>query len=318
MLSPGDINTKKFEKSAFGYRVDDVDTYLTAVAEDYAKILHDNNELENKMVVLADRLEEYRKEENSLSAALLGAQKMSDSLLREAKDKAEQIISEANLKAQRLVEAAQKQVLFERNELVRVQREIGLFKSNLLNMYKSQMDLVRALPDGNRARPEQEAPAPREEKPARFVYDDVQEVEEVKAVEQPQPVIAFENAQPASAPVEPVKPAKPEPELPIQEAAQPQLPTKQPAAAGKGFVPNLADDDISTADYHNTYQGYAQKAAKPPVSSPSIKFEKEESEEVPLATEPAASRFGELKFGAAYDLKRDNSFGGNKSFRKKR
>ncbi|SDM90830.1 DivIVA domain-containing protein [Acetanaerobacterium elongatum] len=315
MLSPGDINTKKFEKSAFGYRVDDVDTYLTAVAEDYAKLLHDNNELENKMVVLADRLEEYRKEENSLSAALLGAQKMSDSLLREAKEKAEQIINEANLKAQRIVEAAQKQVLFERNELVRVQREIGIFKSNLLSMYKSQMDLIRALPEGNRARPEQEAPATREEKPARFVYDDVQEVEEVKAVEQPQPVIAFESAQPAAAPVEPVKQT---PIEPVQEAAQPQLAPKQPTAAGKGFVPNLADDDISTADYHNTYQGYAQKAAKPPVSSSSIKFEKEENEEVPLTTEPATSRFGELKFGAAYDLKRDNSFGGNKSFRKKR
>lgn len=315
MLSPGDINTKKFEKSAFGYRVDDVDSYLTAVAEDYAKLLHDNNELENKMVVLADRLEEYRKEENSLSAALLGAQKMSDGLLREAKEKAEQIINEANLKAQRIMEAAQKQVLFERNELVRVQREIGVFKSNLLNMYKSQMDLIRALPEGNRARPEHEAPAPREEKPTRFVYDDVQEVEEVKTVEQPQPVIAFENAQPAVTPVEPVKL---EPVEPVQEAVQPQLPPKQPAAAGKGFVPNLADDDISTADYHNTYQSYAQKAAKPPVSSPSIRFEKEENEEVPLAPEPAASRFGELKFGAAYDLKRDNSFGGNKNFRKKR
>ncbi len=325
MLSPGDINTKKFDKSAFGYKVDEVDTYLTTVAEEYAKILHDNNELENKMVVLAERLEEYRNEEKSLGAALLGAQKMSDSLLREAKEKAEQIINEANGKAQKLIESAHNQVLIERNELARVQREIGSFKNSLLGMYKAQMDLIRALPDANRPRSEQEVPAPKEEKPTRFVYDDVQEVEEVNPVEQPKaPTFSFSAP---AAPAAPAAPVKEEPKLSAPEVKKPEVPavapvqaapTKQPLTPAKGFVPNLADDDIGSDAYQGAYPPFPQKAAKPSTAAPSIRFEKEETDDVPLASDPSTSKFGELKFGAAYDLKRDGNFGGGKNYRKKR
>lgn len=314
MLSPGDINTKKFEKSAFGYRIDDVDQYLTTVAEEYAGILHENDELEKKIVVLADKLEEYREQESSLSAALLGAQRMGDKLIGDAKEQVAKIIGEANARAAKIVESAQQEVARERTELVRVQREIAAFKSKLLAMYSSQMDMIRALPDADRSRAEQPVaqPRPEPERPSRFAYNDVQEVEEVSTVEQPERM-TFEEA-PARA--EPPKQAAPlpEPERPAkpERTAKPAQPPR--AAAPRGFMPNLADDEIAQSTYQ-TPPAVQPKAARP-VFDMEIPFEENTGDDVPLAAEQRPSKFGELKFGAGYDLNRDGGYGTGK--RKKR
>ncbi|MFA9381412.1 MAG: DivIVA domain-containing protein [Acetanaerobacterium sp.] len=299
MLSPGDINTKKFEKSAFGYRIDDVNQYLTTVAEEYATILHENDELEKKIVVLADRLEEYREQEGSLSAALLGAQKMSDKLIGEAKEQVAKVIGEANTRAQKIVNDAQREVSRERNELVRVQREIATFKNNLLAMYTSQIDMIRTLPDADRKRRETPA-AKTEDKPAKFVYNDVQDVEEVKPVSSPdkgQGTFGDTSRQPVA--------------HEGKSASEPQKTVSSP----KGFMPNLADDDIADSAYQTPAAPPLPKG-KAPAFGIDIPFEEDATDDVPLAADPSGSKFGELKFGAGYDLDHDGSFGMGK--RKKR
>lgn len=321
MLSPGDINTKKFEKSAFGYRIDDVDQYLSMVAEEYAKILHENDELEKKIVVLADKLEEYRQQESSLSAALLGAQKMGDKLISDAKEQVANIIGEANARAAKIIENAQREVSRERTELIRVQREIAAFKSKLLAMYTSQMDMIRALPDADRPRNEQPEPAQPQEKPAKFVYSDVQEVEDVHPIDHPERMperMKFEDS-PEPAFAEPTRQAEPQPEPP--KFTQPEQPPKfaqpepqRPTTAPKGFVPNLADDEIAESSYHTP--PVAPAKTKKPMMGIDIPFEKDAADDIPLAADQPSSKFGELKFGAGYDLTRDSGFGMGK--RKKR
>ncbi len=310
MLSPGDINTKKFEKSAFGYRIDDVDQYLTTVAEEYAKVLHENDELEKKIVVLADKLEEYREQESSLSAALLGAQRMGDKLITESKEQVTKIIGEANARAAKIIENAQREVSRERVELVRVQQEIATFKNRLLAMYTSQMDMIKALPDADRSRQEQPAAQPQQDKSSRFVYNDVLEAEKVKPVEQPEPErMTFEDT-PEEIFTEPAKHYASEQEQPKYAQPEPQ----RPVSAPKGFVPNLDDDEIAESPYHAPPANPAK--TKKPVFGIDIPFEENAGDDIPLAADPSSSRFGELKFGAGYDLNRDGGFGSGK--RKKR
>ncbi len=312
MLSPGDINTKKFEKSAFGYRIDDVDQYLTTVAEEYAKVLHENDELEKKIVVLADKLEEYREQEASLSAALLGAQRMGDKLIVEAKDQVAKIIGEANARAAKIVDNAQREVSRERVELVRVQQEIAAFKSRLLAMYTSQMDMIKALPDADRSRQEQPVAQPQQEKPSRFVYSDVQEAEAVKPIQQPEPErMTFEDT-PEEIFTEPAKHVVAEKQPEPSKYAQPE--PQRSVSAPKGFVPNLADDEIAESPYQ--VPPVSPTKAQKPVFGIDIPFEENAGDDIPLAADPSSSRFGELKFGAGYDLNRDGSFGMGK--RKKR
>ena len=96
MLNPNEIANKRFDKvMGQKYRADDVDNYLAQVADSMNDLLEEKQELEKKLIVLADKLEEYKDDEESLRSALLGAQKLGDSVVRDAKAKARDILEDA-------------------------------------------------------------------------------------------------------------------------------------------------------------------------------------------------------------------------------
>lgn len=175
MLTPSDILNHKFDKAGvFGYRPDDVDVFLNEVAGDYAALLREKEELEDKLEVLAGKLEEYRADEESLRTALLGAQKLGDSIVKESKVKAEEILRDATIKSERAIEANQARLEREKMNLARLQKEVGSFRNRLLSMYKSHLELISALPSsGDAAAPAEEkeetsaAPQPQEPETAR-------------------------------------------------------------------------------------------------------------------------------------------------------
>ena len=94
MLSYNDIISYKFEKAGFGggYKPEDVDKFTMRLATDFQKLEAEKAELEQKLMALAQKVEEYREDEESLRAALLGAQKLGDSIIRESEQKAEQTL----------------------------------------------------------------------------------------------------------------------------------------------------------------------------------------------------------------------------------
>ena len=106
MIYPKDIKAKQFSKSFSGYKMEEVDVFLDEVAADYEKMLTDNAELIKKIEVVVAKLEEYRGNEESISNALLNAQKINEQVIREGKNKADLIIREATFKAERLVKNA--------------------------------------------------------------------------------------------------------------------------------------------------------------------------------------------------------------------
>lgn len=87
MIYPKDIKAKQFSKGFSGYKMEEVDVFLDEVAADYEKMLTDNAELIKKIEVVVAKLEEYRSNEESLSNALLNAQKINEQVIREARTK---------------------------------------------------------------------------------------------------------------------------------------------------------------------------------------------------------------------------------------
>ena len=106
MLTPETIASRRFDKQMGGYKQDEVEIFLQQVAAEYAKLLAEKEELEQKIEVLADKVEQYREDEDSLRSALIGAQKLGDSVIRESKAKADYIVREAKDKADRILENA--------------------------------------------------------------------------------------------------------------------------------------------------------------------------------------------------------------------
>ena len=147
MLGVKEIREKTFDKTfGFGYRMDSVDAYLAQAADSMQQMLENNADLEKKIEVLADKLTEYREDEESLRMALLGAQKLGDSVIRESKTKAEIIMREATIKSEAMIESARRKIELERESLEKLQDEVAVFKNRLLTLYKQHLEMISALP----------------------------------------------------------------------------------------------------------------------------------------------------------------------------
>ncbi len=171
MLTPSDIRNRRFEKGMGGYKVDEVHNFLNEVADQFESLIEEKEDLNHKLEILAEKLEQYREDEESLRAALIGAQKLGDSVIRDSKRKAEAIIAQATRKAEEIAQEARASIDKEAMALNRMQLEVARFKEQILTMYKQHIELIQAIPEA-------ELPAEVKDKP--FVAS-IGETVEVKA-----------------------------------------------------------------------------------------------------------------------------------------
>lgn len=147
MLTPDDIRNITFTKTMGGYKTVEVDTFIDQCADTVAALEKEKAELSKKLEVLADKLVEYRNEEDSIRTALLSAQRLGDTVVREANHKAGLILDDANIKAEKIVETARKNITDEEAELLRIRKEVSNFKSRMLSIYREHLALIDVLPD---------------------------------------------------------------------------------------------------------------------------------------------------------------------------
>lgn len=109
-MNAKDIITRRFEKAKFnGYKTEDVDDFLKEISGEYAQLQKEKSELERKLEVLADKIREYRDDEDALKDALLLAQKQGNAIVAESKAAAEKLQKEtADAIAKQIAEAKAK------------------------------------------------------------------------------------------------------------------------------------------------------------------------------------------------------------------
>ncbi len=147
MLSVKDINNKRFEQARPGYKTEEVDDFLREIARDIERYQRDKEESEKKIAVLVESVREYKKDEEALKDALIGAQKQSRTIIADAQVQADKILSEARAKAGEIIGSTKVQLEKEKRCLVKMQQEVSDFKANLLNMYKQHLEQITAIPD---------------------------------------------------------------------------------------------------------------------------------------------------------------------------
>ena len=168
MIKAKDINSQRFEKAAFGYKQEDVDTFLSEIAADYAQLMRDNEDINAKLQVLADKVRDYRKDEEAVKDALLIAQKEGHRVVQEAGDKAEEIIRNAKVESDRMVSEAttdtkkaidevKDELKREQKNLAYLQKQVSAFKKNLFDVYKSHLEMISSLPQSDDEDDEEES-----------------------------------------------------------------------------------------------------------------------------------------------------------------
>ena len=193
MISSEDVRRVTFEKAFQGYRRDDVDDYLKQVAQSMDELAAQNDDLQKKLVVLAQRIDQYRAEEDTLRTTMINAQRLGENVIREAKQKAAEIIRTANIKAEDREQRSRDDVELAKQEIVTLKSEADSFKRSLIEMYRKHINLINKLPDYT--------PQP-EDAPARPVQPAAEPVQAPVQTAAPveQPVMAAEPAYTPPAP----------------------------------------------------------------------------------------------------------------------
>lgn len=108
MLKPEQIRSHRFISAGRGtYEASDVDAFLREVSASYEQVFRENGDLVNKISLLAERVSQYKKDEDNIRRALLTAERMADKIQRDSQQSAQEQLDSAEKKAQELVASAQ-------------------------------------------------------------------------------------------------------------------------------------------------------------------------------------------------------------------
>lgn len=187
MLTVAEIKDVKFGRAMGGYKTEDVDVLLDKIEADYAAFERMIKEYELKIETLNSEIEGFKNSQSSIQNVLVSAQGLADKIVKEAKEKSEQIITQAQnsienitvrekelsaafeLKAQEqksalekelkaMIEDAQKkaqiitsgaeeQVKKQQMLFDKLRLEVASFKSDITSKYKEHIEVIAKIPD---------------------------------------------------------------------------------------------------------------------------------------------------------------------------
>ncbi len=143
--TPNDLDNMKFKKSFRGYDEDQVNGVLDNVIQDYELYIKENIELKDRISVLNEGIQHYKNIEESLQNTLIVAQQTGEEIKKNSYDKAENIVKEAEIRAQKIINDANQEVIRIRFEYEEMKKRLHLFKTKSETLILSQLELSKQL-----------------------------------------------------------------------------------------------------------------------------------------------------------------------------
>ena len=144
MITPLELENKRFAKQKIGgYSVSEVDDFLDDLTVEYGKLYKENLELKANQETLNNDVGQYKNIENTLQNTLIMAQKTADEIQEVAKQKAEQIIKDAELTARSTVEEINTQILMKQKEIEGLKKQFEVYKAKMESLLISQLEMLK-------------------------------------------------------------------------------------------------------------------------------------------------------------------------------
>ena len=143
MLTPLDIENKKFPKSIKGYNVDDVDDFLDELTVQYEKLYKENAEYKEQVESMKKDLEHFRSVEYTLQNTLVMAQTTAEDIKKIATQQAEQIIKDAQTNAKAAVDDLSRQEFELRVKMEETKKQFDMYKAKMEALLISQLELLK-------------------------------------------------------------------------------------------------------------------------------------------------------------------------------
>ena len=154
MLTPLDIENKRFQRGIRGYDVGEVDDFLDQMTEDYETLYRENEELKQKLEDAKKDLAHYKNLAQTLQSTLvmaqttaedikLNAQTSADDVRKNAQDRAEQIIRDAQSEARKATDEIAKEEFEIRKRTEELKRQFGVYRAKMESLLISQLELLQ-------------------------------------------------------------------------------------------------------------------------------------------------------------------------------
>ncbi len=136
-----DITSKEFKKGFRGYDMDEVDEFLEQIGESYEALYKENSSIKEKLSLMEENVNHYRKMEETIQNTLLLAQNAADQSRKSAQQESELIIKNANEASKRLLDKAHNDVIKINDEYEKLKNEFVMFKNKFKNFMQSQLEM---------------------------------------------------------------------------------------------------------------------------------------------------------------------------------
>lgn len=142
MLTPLDIESKVFSKSFQGYNATEVKTFVKEILTHYEKFYKENIELKDKLNTLQEAVQYYKNIEVTLQNTLILAERTGEETKTSARQRANQIEKEAQLKAEIMINDAKNEIIEINKVKEELIRNFDYSKIQIKQFLKTQLEIT--------------------------------------------------------------------------------------------------------------------------------------------------------------------------------
>ena len=142
-ITPLDIQQQQFKAKMFrGLDPDDVDTFLQTVSQEMEDLIRENSELKEQLRRNAEAMAELSSREVQLRDTMLAAQKITEEMKNNSQKEATLIISEAELKADKILADANLKLAQLGSQIQDLRREKLQFETALKSLLDTHYKML--------------------------------------------------------------------------------------------------------------------------------------------------------------------------------
>jgi cell division initiation protein len=142
-ITPLDIQQQQFKgKMLGGLDPDDVDTFLQLVAKEFEDLIRENVELKELAKKSSAEIDEMGQREHSLRETMLAAQKITEEMKNNAQKEATLIISEAEVKGEKMLIEAEQRLARLNDQIIEMRRQKIQFETSLKSLLQTHYKML--------------------------------------------------------------------------------------------------------------------------------------------------------------------------------
>jgi len=140
-----DIQQQQFKgKMIGGLDPDDVDSFLQMVSQQMENLIRENTDLKEQCRKSDSELDDLRQRETNLRETMLAAQKITEEMKANAQKEATLTISEAEIRAERLLADAENRLLQLNTQIQELRREKLQFEASFRSVLENHLKLLNS------------------------------------------------------------------------------------------------------------------------------------------------------------------------------